>query len=147
MNYANSADPFETGPYSWTTPVGYYDGTNHDGYQTQDAKSYYGCYDMSGNGWEWCYDWYSSTYYATSPASDPTGPAPGTYRVMRGGAWCEDPSLNRSAYRRDGILPNHRGTCSSFRCVVGTLTGDLNCDGEIDFGDINPFVELLTPDA
>lgn len=51
-NFLNSGDPFEPG----TTPVGYYDGSARQGYQTQDAYSLYGAYDMSGNVWEWCAD-------------------------------------------------------------------------------------------
>jgi formylglycine-generating enzyme required for sulfatase activity len=46
-----------------------------------------GLYDMSGNLWEWCWDWYSSSYYSVSPVNNPPGPASGSYRVLRSGCW------------------------------------------------------------
>jgi len=51
------------------------------------APNAIGAYDMSGNVWEWCWDWYSDSYYSSSPGDCPTGPANGTGRVMRGGSW------------------------------------------------------------
>ncbi len=65
--------------------------TNNSGSSTHPvgtkAPNGIGAYDMSGNAWEWCWDWYSSSYYSSSPQDNPTGPASGSSRVQRGGSW------------------------------------------------------------
>jgi formylglycine-generating enzyme required for sulfatase activity len=49
----------------------------------------FGLYDMAGNVWELCWDYYGESYYSSSPSSDPRGPASvaGNHRVLRGGSW------------------------------------------------------------
>jgi formylglycine-generating enzyme required for sulfatase activity len=63
----------------------------------------FGLYDMSGNIYEWCWDYYDSEYYATSPASDPKGPVTGEERILRSGSWIDGDSKAKSITRHSAI--------------------------------------------
>lgn len=75
-----------------------------------------GLYDLSGNVWEWCSDWYNANYYRTSPQNKPDGPSTGTGRVDRGGGWDSNPRKMRTA-NRDSYGPDRSFKNIGFRIV------------------------------
>ncbi len=90
-----------------TTPVGKY---------SPQGDSFYGVADLAGNVLEWCADWYDENYYKNSPTRNPTGPASGQYRVLRGGSWSFDATHVRAA-DRICLRPVARIVNVGFRCA------------------------------
>ena len=113
--YANYCDR------SCTLALAWRDADHDDGHdRTAPVGRYqanlFGLYDMHGNAWEWCRDWYAERY-AGADVRDPTGPSAGTARVLRGGSWYGPRQLCRAAYRL-WDLPNSRNCTAGFRVVV-----------------------------
>lgn len=174
-NWPRSGDPYETGPYPWTTPVGFYNGQLHhkvdfgwpgpqDSYQTSDGSNGYGLYDMSGNVWEWCNDWYRRDYYSSSPYDNPQGPENGSpmpdgkpYRVMRSGNWYNGAQhwghariANRNpSYYRGPDDPDHAWYHIGFRVVLKTPAEAVIAPGAalVELADGFEFTEGPAADA
>ena len=89
--------------------------TNTAGIAKKQANAY-GLYDMLGNVWEWCSDWYDGSYYASSPSDNPKGPASGLGRGFRGLSCGTDPKYVRVSLRTY-TNPESRGDDDGFRCV------------------------------
>lgn len=91
------------GNVAWCYNNSYVKGSSHPDYGTHPVKqkkaNELGLYDMTGNVWEWCYDWYNSEYYLSSPQMDPIGPSSGSERVLRGGDWGASGRFSRIATR------------------------------------------------
>lgn len=109
--FAGTNDESNLGNYAWW-------GKNNNG--TTHAvgtkkPNQLGIYDMSGNVWEWCSDWYSADYYLNSPENNPKGPASGSSRVMRGGSWLSMYEFSFRASSRSSNVPGLRYYNASLR--------------------------------
>lgn len=108
------------------------------------APNELGLYDMSGNAFEWCSDWYDAGYYSVSPSANPKGPSSGTTRVLRGGSW-GDVEYNCRVAPRYWITPTVIHFYLGFRCAtseptsVGSSIGDAVREFSLNENYPNPF--------
>mgnify|MGYP003295223508 CR=1 FL=1 len=113
LTYSGTSDVNELEKYAW-----YYDNSDSTTHEVgKKEANAYGLYDMSGNVWEWCWNWYTDSYNTTTEGgSDPTGSSAGSYRVYRGGSWNYYSGSCAVSYRNFNY-PFGRGSLLGFRVV------------------------------
>jgi eukaryotic-like serine/threonine-protein kinase len=110
--------------YPWGNEGPNYSLVNYgSGYTTEvgkylDGASPYGALDMAGNATEWVADWYSDTYYANSPISNPSGPDKGHSRVLRGGSWIAASTFSVRSTSRGFYATAQISSDVGFRCAL-----------------------------
>jgi formylglycine-generating enzyme required for sulfatase activity len=115
--YSFGDDEQQLGAYAWFDGNAWSKGEKYAHRVGQKRPNAFGLYDVHGNVWEWCADWYDAGYYAKAPASDPPGHPSGSFRVLRGGSWNDVPVNLRSSYRLY-YTPDDRLSSTGCRVVL-----------------------------
>jgi len=120
--YSFGDDASKLGDYAWYDGNTYNKGKKYTHAVGVKKPNAWGLYDMHGNAWEWCADWYADSY-ASTDTRNPKGPASGDIRVLRGGTWFFDPLQCRTAARYGGY-PAKSDLFIGFRVVVSSGRAD-----------------------
>ena len=118
--YSFGDDPSKLGDYAWYGDNAREKGEEYTHPVGVKKPNAWGLYDMHGNVWEWCADWYVDD--AKTDIRDPKGPADRNFRVLRGGSWCDYPQYCRAAHRAR-FTPGYRDYDNGFRVVVVSGSG------------------------
>ena len=131
--YSFGDDASQFGEHTWFIKNAYSAGERYAHQVGLKKANAFGLYDMHGNVWEWCQDWYGGDYYASSPADDPQGPSSGTRRVVRGCCWVGTAGDCRAASRRGGE-PEDRNSLLGFRVAAVPSGGPARTSQEAEPG-------------
>jgi formylglycine-generating enzyme required for sulfatase activity len=114
--YSFGDTQYRLGEYAWYRKNAWDMGKKYGHSVGTKRPNLWGLYNMHGNVYEWCEDWYNKNYYLSSSVTDPMGPSSGSYRVLRGVSWADSANSCRSS-NRNRSKPDQRDSYTGFRLV------------------------------